>query len=395
MISKQEIRDLAWEFSLDQNIVEKDYVLGWLLAGIAHHPQLFDQLVFKGGTCLKKCYFETYRFSEDLDYTLKNKALLDEALLLGCFREVATWIENAVGIVIPSDTIRFKTYCNSAGRKAIQGRVGYIGPMQRQRDPVRIRLDLSADELLVTEPVVREIHHPYSDKSEEGFRAYCYGFPEIFAEKIRAMSERARPRDLYDVIHLYRHAYMGDSPELILDILRKKCDYKGIPVPTIAQIQSHDKLSELESEWANMLGHQLPNLPLREPFWNELPNLFSWLYGKESQPTHESLPLPKDIDSIWQPPSMICSWGAPIPLELVRYAGANHLCVEFKNDHDETDVLEPYNLRKNKDGELVLLAVKHGTGETFSYQVAHMKEIIITEIPFIPRYLIELTPLLM
>jgi len=25
---------------------------------------------FKGGTCLKKCYFETYRFSEDLDFTL-------------------------------------------------------------------------------------------------------------------------------------------------------------------------------------------------------------------------------------------------------------------------------------------------------------------------------------
>ena len=31
---------------------------------------LRDQLAFKGGTALKKCYFSDYRFSEDLDFTL-------------------------------------------------------------------------------------------------------------------------------------------------------------------------------------------------------------------------------------------------------------------------------------------------------------------------------------
>ncbi len=52
MITKQEIMDCAREFSLSPETVEKDYVLGWLLAGIAAHPQLFDQWIFKGGTCL-------------------------------------------------------------------------------------------------------------------------------------------------------------------------------------------------------------------------------------------------------------------------------------------------------------------------------------------------------
>src|SRR5258708_15759028 len=50
--------------SLLPNIVEKDYVLGWMLAGINAHGELNESWVFKGGTCLKKCYFETYRFSE-------------------------------------------------------------------------------------------------------------------------------------------------------------------------------------------------------------------------------------------------------------------------------------------------------------------------------------------
>ena len=69
MIPKQEIMALATELQLQAHVVEKDYALGWFLAGIAAHPVIGSRWVFKGGTCLKKCYFETYRFSEDLDFT--------------------------------------------------------------------------------------------------------------------------------------------------------------------------------------------------------------------------------------------------------------------------------------------------------------------------------------
>ena len=58
------------EWSLTEEVVEKDYVLGWLLWGIASDPVLSNSWVFKGGTCLKKCWIETYRFSEDLDFTV-------------------------------------------------------------------------------------------------------------------------------------------------------------------------------------------------------------------------------------------------------------------------------------------------------------------------------------
>ena len=66
MIDRWEILDFARELALAPQIVEKDYALGWLLAGIFNHPALRSEWVFKGGTCLKKCYFETYRFSEGL-----------------------------------------------------------------------------------------------------------------------------------------------------------------------------------------------------------------------------------------------------------------------------------------------------------------------------------------
>jgi predicted nucleotidyltransferase component of viral defense system len=52
--------------------------LGWLFKGIYNHDELAPVWTFKGGTCLKKCYFETYRFSEDLDFTLSHAAHLND-----------------------------------------------------------------------------------------------------------------------------------------------------------------------------------------------------------------------------------------------------------------------------------------------------------------------------
>jgi predicted nucleotidyltransferase component of viral defense system len=50
LIDAQDVIELAGELSLDPATVEKDYVLGWLLAGISHHPELGPRWIFKGGT---------------------------------------------------------------------------------------------------------------------------------------------------------------------------------------------------------------------------------------------------------------------------------------------------------------------------------------------------------
>ena len=76
MIRKQDILDRAAEWQLRVDVVEKDYVLAWLLAAVASHAETSTDWVFKGGTCLKKCYFETYRFSEDLDFSLTPRGPL-------------------------------------------------------------------------------------------------------------------------------------------------------------------------------------------------------------------------------------------------------------------------------------------------------------------------------
>ncbi len=100
MIDKREIINLAAQMSLTPHVVEKDYVLGWMLAGIYAHEELAESWIFKGGTCLKKCFFETYRFSEDLDFTLRNEAHIDETFLKRVFAEVGTWVYDETGICL-------------------------------------------------------------------------------------------------------------------------------------------------------------------------------------------------------------------------------------------------------------------------------------------------------
>ena len=55
MITRADIVERVGEWGLREDVVEKDYVLGWLLWGIGTDSELGNRWAFKGGTCLKKC----------------------------------------------------------------------------------------------------------------------------------------------------------------------------------------------------------------------------------------------------------------------------------------------------------------------------------------------------
>ena len=82
MITRADIDDRVRLWGLREDVVEKDYALGWVLWGIGTDPLLHRTWVFKGGTCLKKCYIETYRFSEDLDFTVLEDGPIEQAEVL-------------------------------------------------------------------------------------------------------------------------------------------------------------------------------------------------------------------------------------------------------------------------------------------------------------------------
>lgn len=121
MIDRSELLERAGALALRPNVVKKDYVLGWILAAISNHPRLGPAWIFKGGTCLKKCFFETYRFSEDLDFTVTDPAQLTEDSLSTAFREISEWVYERAGIELPVDRLRFDIYRNKRDGLSCEG----------------------------------------------------------------------------------------------------------------------------------------------------------------------------------------------------------------------------------------------------------------------------------
>lgn len=376
----------ASEWGLTEEIVEKDYVLGWLLWGIGSHSALKDHWIFKGGTCLKKCFVETYRFSEDLDFTVLEGGPLEPGDLLPILEEMLDSVEQEVGISLLSRAPVVKL---RPGGRSAEGRIYYRGPRGTPGE-ARVKLDLTYDETVVDPTGRREIAHAYDDDLPDDGAVECYSFVEVFAEKLRALGQRTRPRDLYDVVNLYRRAELRSDQELVLGVLEKKCSYKGIEVPSLETVTAPEAEAALRADWAAMLAHQLPTLPPVDEFISELSAVFAWLGGKDA-PALESVPVGREqIEASWQAPPTITTWPGGAPLEQIRFAGANHLLVELRYQ-GSTRLIEPYSLRRSQAGNLLVYAIKAQTGEIRAYRVDRIEGVRVTDTSFVPRYAIELS----
>jgi len=56
-----------------RDLVEKDVIISKILFHLMQDKDFSQNYAFKGGTCLTKCYFGYYRFSEDMDFTYLNQ----------------------------------------------------------------------------------------------------------------------------------------------------------------------------------------------------------------------------------------------------------------------------------------------------------------------------------
>ncbi|MEE8058200.1 MAG: nucleotidyl transferase AbiEii/AbiGii toxin family protein [Pseudomonadales bacterium] len=395
MIGKDEIIAVADETSLTPNIVEKDYVLGWLLAAVNMNPVISKSWVFKGGTCLKKCYFETYRFSEDLDFTLEDENHINEEFLIEQFTSIAEWLYEESGIEIPTDRLKFDIYTNPRGRQSCQGRVYYKSYFSTGKHSLpKIKFDLSADEVLVMPPSRQSVFHSYTDTPQGGIFIDSYAYPEVFGEKIRALGERGRPRDLYDVINLFRNDQLP-AFAVIRDVLAQKCEYKGITIPVLDDMEAYR--DDMLRNWKPMLAHQLPSLPALDTYWDALPAFFVWLEGRGVQ---ERVPLGSVSGDGQAYRPLYGQLGLRTlngnSLEIIRFAAGNRLCVNLdytdNSGHRSTRIIEPYSLRRAQNGNILLYAVRSEDGQIRAYKIDQINDASITNKVYVPRYQVELSP---
>ena len=385
MISRTELNERIREWGIREDVIEKDYVIGWTLWGIGSDPHLSDGWVFKGGTCLKKCFLETFRFSEDLDFTVLPGGPSETSQVVPLLKDALERVYEESGIDFQAREPVVRTRPDG---QSVEGRIYYRGP-RNAPGVASLRLDLTTEEQVVQPTVLRPIAHPYPDALPIPAQVTCYSFEEVYAEKLRAMGERTRPRDLYDIITVFRRRGALQDVGTVRSVYEEKCASKGVEVFTYDAIQASPFRRELESEWGNMLSHQLPALPPFSALWEELPRLYGWLEGGESVEEPPSIPVAENTDETWSPPPTVSVWNQRVPLELVRFAAANRLCVElgYRDDHR---LVEPYSLKRTRSGQLTLNVVESDSGKARSYGIEDIQSVRVSAIAFRPRFAVDI-----
>jgi predicted nucleotidyltransferase component of viral defense system len=249
MIKPGEIQQKARVVGVRDQQIEKDYILSWILFGVSQHGQLSRAIVFKGGTVLKKIYFEDYRFSEDLDFTLLKNEISNE--------QIFEWFKQTFEFIREEANIPLEIIDNNEHEDGgINFYISYIGPLGGQSSNKKVKVDISRSEQLVFEPVLNNAFVDYSDLEE--YQLLCYLLEEVFVEKMRSVMQRMQARDFYDLWYLLtKH---GIEVDFYVSEFKTKCESKNLNAEDFP-IKLNERLPQYKGRWQSSLNEQIKDLP--------------------------------------------------------------------------------------------------------------------------------------
>ena len=259
MILQKEIYTHRDKYNVPPSTIDKDWILGHLLNAMYSFREVQENFVFKGGTCLKKCYFKDYRFSEDLDFTLLDATFAVDASFIS---KIIKQAEKTSGAKFYLLTVKEQIHNNiKQGYEVI---IKFWGadhkvnqkPLPTKRWQTKIKLDISFSEELLLSAVMQKIIHPYSDSDKITNLVPVYDYSEIVAEKLRALVQRNRPRDIYDnwyFLHYTKH----EDYESIKNLLVQKANTKKVDISKLENFVNDKKRMSNKRAWEDSLKHQI------------------------------------------------------------------------------------------------------------------------------------------
>ena len=229
-----EIRSSSGKYGVFADTIQMDYTATILLLAVSEFSKI-SEMVFKGGTALKKIYFPDTRFSEDLDFT--------------CNSDVSNELDSLLKEKIKESDVAF-TGVKKMGNGKIS-RKFYVKYLNYNNHPTSVKIDLSFRENVLRDVETLPIRHFYN--LENGFSIPSMDIEEIMAEKIRALAYAQKPRHLYDTWYLFRQGIKLDS-----DLVRSKLTFYGEEF-SLEKIKTG--FDEIKTDWKEDLKLLLPTVP--------------------------------------------------------------------------------------------------------------------------------------
>ena len=286
-MNQDELKRYAASKQIALGTAEKDYVLSVVLMNLSK-GEYAENLIFKGGTAIKKVYFPDARFSVDLDFDffdVRSDNLVREisylyggkTILEANFREIRKedMTDNRVLLRLEYvaqmkylDSIRLdftfkepvlttptwwtprddyevarRTTCEHLEMQIIDNLGIYdckLGRIKRGQGRRRC-LDCRMEAPRRRDPI------------PSAFKAMS--LEEILSEKVRACLVRGRPRDLYDIWFLQSKGTKLDR-DMIVYKLQLYQEFKE-KIPNLREIREH--LNRIKPEWNRDLAALVPS----------------------------------------------------------------------------------------------------------------------------------------
>jgi len=238
MIKREELLSMASLKGLPPRFAELDYLQDIALLGI--YREFGNKLVFKGGTCLYKLY-KLNRFSEDLDFTAEKGFKP---------RDFFAHLPNLFSLFNINCSVKVEPF-----QRSLNIYIEINGPLYdgRKESRSRIILNISSREKVFS-PSLRI---PYNSLYQEvrPFDIYAMEEKEILAEKVRAVYQREKARDVYDIW------YLLNVKKIQIDfmLIQKKLSHINLKFSKDTFLK---KIHERKNNWQTDLSVILSGQPL-------------------------------------------------------------------------------------------------------------------------------------
>lgn len=186
--------------------VEQDLIICRALVELYSHPLLAENLAFRGGTALFKLHLPPARYSEDIDLVQMRPG--------------------PIGPVMDAAQEKLNPWLGTPKRKQSEGRVTLIWRVESEEGlPLRLKVEINSREHFTVRG-----YQLFDFKLESRWHTgsasiATYGIEELLGTKLRALYQRKKGRDLFDLWHA--STVLDVSPEAIVSCFLKYMEHEG------------------------------------------------------------------------------------------------------------------------------------------------------------------------
>lgn len=188
--------------------VEQDLVISRALIAIFNHPLLGESVAFRGGTALFKLYMPPARYSEDIDLVQVKAGPIGP--LIDALRECLTpWLGNP-------------------RRSQSEGRVTLAFRFASENNvPLRLKVEINSREHFTLHGYQQRQFAVESRWFTGKARILTYSLDELLGTKLRALYQRKKGRDLFDLWYAFNRTDPAPDTERVIVSFLKYMEYGG------------------------------------------------------------------------------------------------------------------------------------------------------------------------